>query len=101
MHNRIGRRAAIAGVDRMAVEAVMGSILQPPPNEGAFVPRDWIAPAAMQRAINGLCHLRSMGKTPDRALCMDVAITRAGITAAFGQGAGLSSMLGQIVRSRI
>jgi hypothetical protein len=94
----------------MAVEDVVGSVLQPLQNEGAFVPPAWTPSIAMrpanpnrhsQAAINALCHLRSIGKTPKRALCMDVTTTRASIPTAVGQDAGMLSMLGQTVRSRI
>jgi hypothetical protein len=43
MHNRIGRRAAVAGVDRMAVEEdVMASVLHSLLNEGVTVLRPTI-----------------------------------------------------------
>jgi hypothetical protein len=43
MHNRIGRRAAVAGVDRMAVEEdLMASVLHSLLNEGVTVLRPTI-----------------------------------------------------------
>src|SRR5262245_42884426 len=54
MHNRIGRRAAVAGVDRMAVEDVVASVLHFLPNEDAVVLQRAPAPSGTMRLVPGL-----------------------------------------------
>ena len=54
MDNRIGRRAAIAGADRMAADDVMGSVLQLLPNEDSQLLRHMpLADGAAKRLIAG------------------------------------------------
>src|SRR5947209_6225229 len=85
MHNRIGRRAAVAGVDRMAVEDVMASVLHFLPNEAVVVlRRARAADPAMRRAnpnrhspamVGALCDLPRISKTTDCAFRMGRTIT--------------------------
>ena len=52
MDNRIGRRAAIAGADRMAADDVMGSVLQLLPNEDSQLLRHMPLADGALRAAN-------------------------------------------------
>jgi hypothetical protein len=103
MHNRIGRRAAVAGADRMAVEDVMGSVPHLLPNEGVLVPRRRVAADAMRlvnrnpnspAVVGTLCHALQISELTERAPCMDGAMT----LAAAGRGPGGSPVLGHFVR---
>jgi hypothetical protein len=116
MHNRIGRRAAIAGVDRMAVGDVMASVPHSLPNEGVLVRRCGAAvdlaagPANASRpsaSVRAPADPAQMSGTTHCALRMGPAITRAikravRILASAGGDAGeLPTMLGQFVGCRI
>jgi hypothetical protein len=113
MHNCIGRRAAIAGVDRMAVEDVMASVLHSLPNEGALVRRCRAAVDLAMRPANASpsASVRTpadpaqMSGTTHCALRMGRAITRVIkniVPTLAGRGAGeLPTMLGQFVGCRI
>jgi hypothetical protein len=116
MHNRIGRRAAIAGVDRMAVEDVMASVLHSLPNEATLVRRCGAAvdlatrPAKASRpsaSVRAPADPAQMSGTTHCALRMGRAITRviknvARTLASVGRAAGeLPMMPGQFVGCRI
>jgi hypothetical protein len=116
MHNCIGRRAAIAGVDRMAVEDVMASVLHSLPNEGVLVGGCGAAVDLAMRLANASrlsgsvrtpADLAQMSGTTHCALHMGRAITRViknivRTLASVGRGAGeLPTMLGQFVGCRI
>ena len=91
MHNRIGRRAAVAGVDRMAVEDVVASVLHFLPNEDAGVLQRVPAPNGTMCLVER-CAFRGRQ-----------AITRATIlrlTPAARCNAGVLPMRGQFVRCR-
>jgi hypothetical protein len=110
MHNRIGRRAAVAGVDRMAVEDVMTSVLHFLLNEAAIAllrrtgADMTIRPANPDRQSPAeIGALARISQTTDCAFCMGRAITRAiasflRTSAAVGRGAVVLPALGQFTR---
>jgi hypothetical protein len=110
MHNRIGRRAAAAGVDRMAAEDVMASVLHVLLNEAAVAlwPRTGanvaMRPANPNRQSPAeVGALARISKTTDCAVRMSRAITRAitsflRTSAAVGRGAVVLPVLTQFIR---
>lgn len=109
MHNRIGRRAAVAGVDRMAVEDVVASVLHFLPNEDAIVLRRATGAGAAMRRVPAMVGTRvehvQISDTEDCPFPMGRAIARA--TACFvpmslaARGnAGALPTRGQLVRYR-
>ena len=109
MHNRIGRRAAVAGVDRMAVEDVVASVLHFLPNEDAVALQRAPGPNPAMRLVPGLAgapaDLAQISHTQDcafrgRQTVADATAIVLRINPAARRNAGVSPMRGQFVRCR-